>query len=72
MAGMPPMLIERANEILKQLEAKNVDDLSVNNQDEPKSGQHIKEAVKKVMPNEYKVLHELKDILFHRNIVKNM
>jgi DNA mismatch repair protein MutS len=48
MAGMPPMLIERANEILKQLEAKNVDDLSVNNQDEPKSGQHIKEAVKKL------------------------
>jgi len=32
----------------------------------------IKEAVKKVMPNEYKALHELKDILFHRNIVKNM
>ena len=26
MAGMPPSLIERANEILKQLEAKNVDD----------------------------------------------
>ncbi len=32
----------------------------------------IKEAFKKVMPNEYKVLHELKDILVHRNIVKNM
>ena len=32
----------------------------------------IKEAFKKVMPNEYKVLHELKDILLHRNIVKNM
>ncbi len=32
----------------------------------------IKEAVKKVMPNEYKLLHELKDILMHRNIVKNM
>jgi hypothetical protein len=32
----------------------------------------IKEAFKKVMPNEYKVLHELKDILIHRNIVKNM
>ncbi|HZV72041.1 MAG TPA: hypothetical protein VFG10_21040 [Saprospiraceae bacterium] len=32
----------------------------------------IKEAFKKVMPNEYKVLHELKDILMHRNIVKNM
>jgi len=25
MAGMPPSLIERANEILKQLESKNVD-----------------------------------------------
>lgn len=32
----------------------------------------IKEAFKKVMPNEYKVLHELKDILLHRNMVKNM
>ena len=32
----------------------------------------IKEAFKKVMPNEYKVLHDLKDILFHRNIVKNI
>ena len=32
----------------------------------------IKEAFKKVMPNEYKVLHELKDILLHRNLVKNM
>ncbi|MEO6133300.1 MAG: hypothetical protein ABIQ02_15770 [Saprospiraceae bacterium] len=32
----------------------------------------VKEAFKKVMPNEYKVLHELKDILLHRNIVKNM
>ena len=32
----------------------------------------IKEAVKKVMPNEYKVLHELKDILLHRNMVKNI
>jgi hypothetical protein len=32
----------------------------------------IKEAIKKVMPNEYKVLHELKDILLHRNMVKNM
>ena len=31
MAGMPPSLIDRANEILKQLEAKNVDDESVNN-----------------------------------------
>ena len=32
----------------------------------------VKEAFKKVMPNEYKVLHELKDILLHRNMVKNM
>ena len=32
----------------------------------------IKEAVKKVMPNEYKVLHELKDILLHRNMIKNI
>ena len=32
----------------------------------------IKEAVKKVMPNEYKILHELKDIILHRNMVKNM
>lgn len=32
----------------------------------------IKEAFKKVLPNEYKVLHELKDILLHRNMVKNM
>ena len=32
----------------------------------------IKEAFKKVMPNEYKVLQELKDILLHRNMVKNM
>ncbi len=32
----------------------------------------IKEAFKKVLPNEYKVLHELKDILLHRNMVKNI
>jgi hypothetical protein len=32
----------------------------------------IKEAFKKVMHNEYKALHELKEILMHRNIVKNM
>ena len=32
----------------------------------------IKEAVKKVIPNEYKILHELKDIILHRNMVKNM
>ena len=32
----------------------------------------IKEAVKKVMPTEYKILHELKDILLHRNMLKNI
>ena len=32
----------------------------------------IKEAFKKVLPNEYKILHELKDILVNRNIVKNI
>ncbi len=32
----------------------------------------VKEAFKKVMPNEYKVLHELKDILLHRNMTKNI
>jgi len=31
----------------------------------------IKEAFKKVMPNEYKILHELKDILLHINLLKN-
>jgi hypothetical protein len=32
----------------------------------------IKEAFKKVLPNEYKVLHELKEIILHRNMIKNM
>jgi hypothetical protein len=32
----------------------------------------IKEAFKKVLPNEYKILHELKDIVLHRNMIKNM
>lgn len=32
----------------------------------------IKEAFKKVLPNEYKVLQELKDIVLHRNMVKNI
>ena len=32
----------------------------------------IKEAVKHTMPDEYKTLKELKDILFDRNLVKNM
>ena len=34
MAGMPPSLIERANDILKQLEEKHVDELSLGNQKE--------------------------------------
>jgi DNA mismatch repair protein MutS len=34
MAGMPPLLIERANEILKQLEEKHVEDPSAAAQDE--------------------------------------
>lgn len=32
----------------------------------------IKEAVKKVMPNEYKIIHDLKDIILHRNMIKNI
>jgi hypothetical protein len=32
----------------------------------------IKEAFKKVMPNEYKVLHDLKDIILSRNMLKNI
>lgn len=32
----------------------------------------LKEALKKVMPHEYAVLHELKDILTARNLVKNI
>ena len=42
MAGMPPSLIDRANEILKQLEAKNVDD------EEGTENSTIKSAVKKL------------------------
>ena len=30
MAGMPPELVERAKEVLKQLESKNVDNSSAN------------------------------------------
>ena len=33
MAGMPPSLIERANEILKQLETKHVDDGRIRSQE---------------------------------------
>ena len=32
----------------------------------------IKETFKKVLPNEYKVLHDLKDILMDRNAVLNI
>jgi len=32
----------------------------------------VKEAIKKVMPNEYKMLKELKDIMLDRNIVTNI
>ena len=32
----------------------------------------IKETLKKVIPNEYKVLHDLKDILMDRNAVLNI
>jgi hypothetical protein len=32
----------------------------------------LKEALKKVMPNEYAILHELKDILTARNLVRNI
>ena len=37
MAGMPPSLIERANDILKQLEEKHVDEFSLGNQKETTS-----------------------------------
>jgi predicted NUDIX family NTP pyrophosphohydrolase len=32
----------------------------------------IKEALKKVMPNEYAALRELKDILWDRNVLRNL
>jgi DNA mismatch repair protein MutS len=48
MAGMPPSLIERANEILKQLEAKNVDSSNDAPDHEMQSGQRLKETVKKL------------------------
>jgi DNA mismatch repair protein MutS len=43
MAGMPPSLIQRANEILKQLETKHVDDPSADF-----SGDKLSAAVKKI------------------------
>ncbi len=42
MAGMPPSLIERANEILKHLESKHVDELGVGTQ-EPGVDKKMKE-----------------------------
>ncbi|MEP6595792.1 MAG: DNA mismatch repair protein MutS, partial [Ginsengibacter sp.] len=49
MAGMPPSLIERANEILKQLEAKNVDS-ATSDEDGPVSIAHrsVNETIKKL------------------------
>jgi hypothetical protein len=32
----------------------------------------MKEAIKRVLPNEYAVLHELKDVLMARNLVRNI
>src|SRR5690606_11577660 len=45
MAGMPPTLIKRANEILKQLEAKNVD-IAEEETGTPKTNKHIRENLK--------------------------
>jgi DNA mismatch repair protein MutS len=45
MAGMPPSLIKRANEILKQLEAKNVD-VSEEETGTPKTNKNIRENLK--------------------------
>jgi DNA mismatch repair protein MutS len=46
MAGMPPSLIERANEILAQLEEKNVDENNGEQAGEPKRNSAIGEKVK--------------------------
>ena len=32
----------------------------------------VKETVKKVLPHEYELLHELKEILLHRNLLRNI
>jgi DNA mismatch repair protein MutS len=50
MAGMPPSLIERANEILKQLESKNVDDAATLSQENEngKANKNIKETLKQL------------------------
>ena len=42
---MPPSLIKRANEILKQLEAKNVD-VSEEETGTPKTNKHLRENLK--------------------------
>ena len=46
MAGMPPSLIDRANEILKQLESKHVDPL-----DEPTQGEDSKKIKRSIKEN---------------------
>lgn len=49
MAGMPPTLIERANEILKQLESKNVDEnITEGTEEKNKKQKSIKENLKKL------------------------
>ena len=50
MAGMPPLLIDRANEILKLLESKNVDSLDENNQEgnSKKNKKSIKENLRQL------------------------
>jgi len=50
MAGMPPSLIDRANEILKQLESKNVDDplVATTENASTKSNKNIRESLKKL------------------------
>jgi DNA mismatch repair protein MutS len=50
MAGMPPSLIDRANEILKQLESKHVDssDETAPNDDSKKNKKSIKENLKQL------------------------
>ena len=49
MAGMPPSLIDRANEIFKQLEAKNVDDDLYGKDNGPvKTNKSIKENLKQL------------------------
>jgi DNA mismatch repair protein MutS len=49
MAGMPPSLIERANEILKQLEAKNVDSSTDSQDSQAATARPVSETVKKLV-----------------------